>query len=144
MRKQDKSLALKLPKDVAHNLKGETHKVYASLVVSPTNTDQYVIMEDFLYQSDNKMFHVVPRGYVTKAGDEKKSYWHYEPCSTPLTLPALILHDYYCSIGRCEMGEELMNEILAKHSDDIDVKVVYGKRNKKRHKKSILRTLFGE
>ena len=119
------------------------HKILASLVVSPTNTDQWVIVEPFTYHADSKVFFTVPSGYVTRGNDETKSHWSYEQNSNSQTLPAMIMHDYLCSIGNCELGEFIMNEILKKTTENIEVKVLYGQKVKKRKASSIKKWMRG-
>ena len=118
------------------------HEILASLIVSPTNTDQWVTIEPFSYQASSGVFYTVPQGYVTK-GNETSSSWGYEQESNSQTLPAMIMHDYLCSTGQCTLGEHVMNEILKKTTKNIEVKVIYGQRVKKRKPSSILKWLRG-
>ena len=115
------------------------HKIYSSLVVSPTNTNQYVLIQSFRYKSKRtKKEYTIQKGYVTKAGGPA-SNWAYEPASTALTLPALILHDYLCSEGNCSEGEIVMQEILKDR--ELSTEVIYGMRVKNRRTKTILNAL---
>jgi hypothetical protein len=73
------------------------HDIYKKLNISPRYPGLYILNEDF------HIFDVkVPKGYVTNGADIPSVFTFYQHPFDPLILPAVVVHDYFCTLGNIE------------------------------------------
>ena len=83
------------------------YELYNNLVASPRQDDTYKILKEFTYK-DVK----VPVGYKTNGADVPRFLWSFFPPNRSTYLPAVVIHDYLCSIGEWRKANIYFNEIL--------------------------------
>jgi len=97
-------------------------KFYSNTVVSPLPGHKYILEEEFRYKEV-----VVPVGFVTNGADIPRVFWSFYPPNRSDYLPAVVVHDYLCSIGEYDKADRYFREILvALGISDFDVFVLWG------------------
>ena len=67
---------------------------YTDIKVSPLKGGRYKILSDVEYKDI-----IVPAGYRTNGADIPRFLWWYIPPNWSDILPAVVVHDYLCSLG---------------------------------------------
>ena len=97
-------------------------KFYRDVVLSPLPENKYILVEDYRYRDV-----VVPVGFITNGADIPRLFWSIYPPNRSDYLPAVLVHDYLCSIGEYEKADEYFREILvALGISFFDVFILYG------------------
>ena len=97
-------------------------KFYSSVVISPLPDHSYVLERAYRYRDV-----VVPRGFVTNGADIPRVFWSIYPPNRSDYLPAVIVHDYLCSVGEYDKADRYFREILvALGVSSFDVFVLWG------------------
>jgi len=97
-------------------------KFYRDVIISPLPENRYILIEKYKYRDV-----VVPVGFVTNGADIPRAFWSFYPPNRSDYLPAVIVHDYLCSIGEYEKADRYFREILvALGISDFDVFVLWG------------------
>ena len=68
-------------------------KLYSNCVISPRAQDVYRIVKEFRYKDVT-----VPVGYETNGADIPRIFWSIFPPNRSTYLPAVIVHNYLCSL----------------------------------------------
>ena len=82
-------------------------KLYSDCVISPRAQDVYRLVEEFRYKDV-----IVPVGYKTNGADIPRILWSIFPPNRSTYLPAVIVHDYLCSLKQWKKANLYFNEIL--------------------------------
>jgi hypothetical protein len=97
-------------------------KFYSDLILTPLPEHKYILLEEYRYKDV-----VVPVGFVTNGADIPRVFWSFYPPNKSDYLPAVVVHDYLCSIGEYEKADRYFREILvALGSSVFDVFVLWG------------------
>jgi hypothetical protein len=97
-------------------------KFYRDVVVSPLPEHKYILVEEYVYKDVT-----VPIGFVTNGADVPRVFWSFYPPNRSDYLPAVLVHDYLCSIGEYEKADRYFKEILvALGIGGFDVFVLWG------------------
>ena len=97
-------------------------KFYSSVEISPLPEHKYFLLKEYRYRDV-----VVPVGFVTNGADIPRLFWSIYPPNRSDYLPAVIVHDYLCSIREYEKADKYFKEILvALGISDFDVFVLHG------------------
>ena len=83
------------------------YNLYNSCIVSPRENDTYKILKEFTYKDIT-----VPVGYHTNGADVPRIFWSFFPPNRSTYLPAVIVHDYLCSLKEWDKANLYFNEIL--------------------------------
>jgi len=97
-------------------------KFYSDVILSPLPEHRYMLVEEYRYRDV-----VVPVGFVTNGADIPRVFWSFYPPNRSDYLPAVVVHDYLCSIGEYDKADRYFREILeALGIGDFDIFVLYG------------------
>lgn len=91
--------------------------IYSRCKIRPTGDGKYILLEVFRYKGIT-----IPKGYKTNGADIPRVFWSFIPPFSPLLLPAIILHDYLCSLGEYKKADKWFKMIL------VDLKIRRWKR----------------
>jgi len=75
--------------------------------VMPTGDNNYVLLETYEVAGT-----VIPQFYKTNGANIPRLFWWIIPPFTPLYLPAVIVHDYWCDKEEYAKADALFEEIL--------------------------------
>ena len=56
--------------------------------------------------------YLVPFGYITDGASVPRVFWSAIPPNDSNSLPAVIFHDYYCSIKKFDLADRVFLEIM--------------------------------
>lgn len=97
-------------------------KFYKNVIVSPLPNHKYMVKSDYRYKDV-----LVPVGFVTNGADVPRLFWSFYPPNRSDYLPAVLVHDYLCSIEEYEKADKYFKEILeALEINKFDVFVLWG------------------
>ena len=97
-------------------------RLYIDVVVSPLPEHRYILDEEYRYRDV-----IVPVGFVTNGADIPRIFWSFYPPNRSDYLPAVIVHDYLCSVGEYDKADRYFREILeALNISSFDVFVLWG------------------
>jgi len=97
-------------------------KFYNNVIVSPLPGHKYILEEESRYKEV-----VVPVGFVTNGADIPRVFWSFYPPNRSDYLPAVIVHDYLCSVREYEKADRYFREILeALGISEFDIFVLHG------------------
>lgn len=65
------------------------------ILLSPEKHDRFTVRQKITYKDI-----VVPVGFVTNGADIPRLMWWYVPPNKTDILPAVVVHDYMCSIAK--------------------------------------------
>lgn len=92
---------------------------FCDVKVSPTTDNTYVLNEALTYKDV-----VVPNGYETNGADIPRIAWVWIPPFKPKYLPAVIVHDYLCSMHDYQKADKYFEEILIAIEDSKETKTM--------------------
>lgn len=75
--------------------------------LQPTSDNRFILLEDYAVKGV-----VIPKGYQTNGADVPRLFWVLIPPFKPKFLPAVITHDYYCSLKEYSKADKLFKDIL--------------------------------
>jgi hypothetical protein len=97
-------------------------KFYSDVIISPLPNHKYILELNFKYKDV-----VVPIGFVTNGADIPRLFWSFYPPNRSDYLPAVLVHDYLCSVKEFEKADRYFREILvALGICSFDVFVLHG------------------
>jgi hypothetical protein len=97
-------------------------KFYSSVVISPLPEHKYILLEAYTYKDVT-----VPVGFVTNGADIPRIFWSFYPPNRSDYLPAVVVHDYLCSLGEYEKADRYFKDILkALGTSEFDIFVLHG------------------
>jgi hypothetical protein len=82
-------------------------ELYKKCVVSPRPGNSFKVLEPLLY-NDIK----VPVGYITDGANIPRIFWILWPPNKTDYLPAVILHDYMCSLGEYRKADKYFRDYM--------------------------------
>jgi hypothetical protein len=67
---------------------------YEQIKLSPFPNDSWIVLQPFAYGDI-----IVPKGYITNGANIPRLFWSIWPPNRSDYMPAVVVHDYICSIG---------------------------------------------
>ena len=97
-------------------------KFYSLVEISPLPDHKYFLLKEYVYKDI-----IVPVGFITNGADIPRVFWSFYPPNRSDYLPAVLIHDYLCSIREYEKADRYFKEILvALGISDFDVFILWG------------------
>jgi hypothetical protein len=82
-------------------------KFYSNVLLSPLPEHKYMLQKEFRYKEV-----MVPVGFVTNGADIPRAFWSFYPPNRSDYLPAVLIHDYLCSVEEYEKADKYFKEVL--------------------------------
>ena len=89
------------------------NKMYYPILI-PTSSNTFTLLENYNYKEI-----IVPRGYETNGADVPRIFWSIIPPFKPKYLPAVVVHDYLCSLKQYEKANCCFEEMLYEIEESI-------------------------
>jgi len=80
---------------------------YKNIVISPLPKHKYMIKREIKYKNT-----IIPVGFVTNGADIPRLFWSFYPPNRSDYLPAVVVHDYLCSVEEYQKADRYFEEIL--------------------------------
>jgi len=81
--------------------------MYHHILLTPLPRDRFQLLKSLRYKDV-----CVPKGYCTNGADTPRWAWSFFPPNKTDYLPAVIVHDYLCSINQYDKADRYLKEIL--------------------------------
>jgi len=81
--------------------------LYAELKVSPLPNHKYKLLSPFTYHGIT-----VPSGFITNGADIPRIFWIFIPPNDSRNLPAVVMHDFLCSLKRYDEADKMFLDIM--------------------------------
>ena len=87
--------------------------------LQPTAKNTFILLEDYTYS-----LYTVPKGYETDGATIHRIFWSFVPPFKPELLPAVVVHDYLCDIGKYHEADMVFADMLRQIDDNWKTKTM--------------------